>query len=417
MTREQGNTLSQEIHDFFERPSNPVAWTVQAVIYALILFSVASAAIEYLYTGMFDRYRVFFTRAEHVVLGVFTIEYVAKLATAPSRRKFAVKPLSIIDFLAIFPGYLAILLPFVVNTSEVRALRLLRLLRFSRVLRILKLLRMEFFGKLFRFNNTILQAVLPVIVLFIVLKGIVWTLEYHGFWVRDLNLGELFAIIGFALGIALAQKVATTYEKFLGIEESVVRLAASLSSLREIIDYVRPGEGTCVTHAWGSAFLRALQDREATSSAMVLPNRQLYQAVGTLEQQPAEMAVTYAQLVETATYCLNRKMRLTPRPYDSMLQQATVLYLAMLALFLPGWAGMLSVLLGTYVLYGLYHLTQDLDSIVGGEFRLISIDLSELERFVQRDEVPGVGLAAEPRPSGQASGLSPEGSGSLQGSH
>jgi len=38
------------------------------------------------------------------------------------------------------------------------------------------------------------------------------------------------------------------------------------------------------------------------------------------------------------------------------------------------------------VLYGMYNLTQDLDSILGGEFRLITIDLSELELFVQRVE-------------------------------
>jgi len=176
---------------------------------------------------------------------------------------------------------------------------------------------------------------------------VTWFLEYSNFWFEQMNLAELFAIIGFALGIVLAQKVTSTYEKFYQIEESVVRLAASLSSIASIIDSLKPGEGTRGTYEWGQEFLRALKDSRGTASSMATANQRLYRTIGSTEKQPSEMSVAYMQLVETATFCLNRKKRLTPKPYDSMLQQATVLYLFMLAIFLPGWSGMLSIALGT----------------------------------------------------------------------
>jgi len=43
---------------------------------------------------------------------------------------------------------------------------------------------------------------------------------------------------------------------------------------------------------------------------------------------------------------------------------------------------MLSVLLATYMLYGMYNLTQDFDTIIGGEYDLINIDTSELEEYL-----------------------------------
>ena len=59
-----------------------------------------------------------------------------------------------------------------------------------------------------------------------------------------------------------------------------------------------------------------------------------------------------------------------------------MLYLALVAVFIPGATGMLSVLLATYMLYGMYNLTQDFDTIIGGEYDLINIDTSELEEYL-----------------------------------
>lgn len=71
---------------------------------------------------------------------VFTIEYVVKLATAPQRLEFVRQPMNVIDFAAIAPFYLELIINAVSgdNGSNVPT-GLLRLLRLFRVFRVIKL--------------------------------------------------------------------------------------------------------------------------------------------------------------------------------------------------------------------------------------------------------------------------------------
>ena len=50
-----------------------------------------------------------FDWAETIIMIVFTIEYVLRLVTCPSKLKFVLQPLNIIDILALIPFYLAII--------------------------------------------------------------------------------------------------------------------------------------------------------------------------------------------------------------------------------------------------------------------------------------------------------------------
>lgn len=75
-------------------------------------------------------------------LGVFTIEYILRLYTAPEMAEFKgksgshfrwmVMPMSLIDLAAILPFYLSLFLP--LNVGALRAIRLLRLAKLSRIL-------------------------------------------------------------------------------------------------------------------------------------------------------------------------------------------------------------------------------------------------------------------------------------------
>jgi hypothetical protein len=357
------STRAQRIHAFFEQPSSRAAKAVQALIYVLILCSTGIAVAEIAFPEVYNRYKELLWYADHAILGVFVAEYALKVATAPNRLRFA--------------------LPFLFESTEVRTLRLLRLLRGARLIRVFRFLWIEFFSKLFRFQKTVLQAILPIMLVLAALKGLVWGLEALGFWVFHSNLGELFAIVGFALGIILSQKVAATYDKFLQVEDQVMRMTASLSGLADILDAAKPGSGR-YAHEWARAFLHALRDPAGGFDGVSKAGQALHNSLAAIESQPGDLAMKYLELQENAAYCLGRSKRLTPRPYDSLLQQATVMYLVLLAAFIPGWSGFLSVVVASYVLYGMYYLTQDLDSILGGEFRLISIDIHDMERFATR---------------------------------
>ena len=130
---------------------------------------------------------------------------------------------------------------------------------------------------------------------------------------------------------------------------------------------------------WVKAFLALLKDPTADNFAIHSANTKLYKTILEIETHPAELAILHGEICKDAAFCLSKKVRLTPKAYDTLLHQSTVFYIALIAVFIPGATGIVSVLSATYILYGMYHLTQDLDSILGGDANLISIDISELE--------------------------------------
>ena len=214
----------------------------------------------------------------------------------------------------------------------------------------------------------------------------VWVLEYYDYWFQNANLGELFAIIGFALGIILSQKIGSTYGKFLEVEDTVVRLSATLRSLTNILDKLQPQLGTKACHAWAKKFLNLLEDPKANSYEINQVNTELYQVIAQAEEAPAELAVLHGDICRDAAYCLSKKTRLMPHAYDTLLHQATMLYLFLIAVFIPGATGLISVVAAAYILYGMYNLTQDFDSVLGGEFNLINIDISEFQTLVKENK-------------------------------
>ena len=62
---------------------------------------------------------------ECCIIGVFTLEYGARVATAPKKLKFIFSFYGLIDLIAILPFYLMLM----VDLRSLRALQLLRLLR------------------------------------------------------------------------------------------------------------------------------------------------------------------------------------------------------------------------------------------------------------------------------------------------
>lgn len=66
---------------------------------------------------------------EWLVTGTFTIEYILRLICVPDARRYATSFLGIVDFLAILPAYLGLVLDGAHSLTVVRALRLLRVFR------------------------------------------------------------------------------------------------------------------------------------------------------------------------------------------------------------------------------------------------------------------------------------------------
>lgn len=371
------------LHAYLEEPHTPLGYAIMGAISAMVIASVAAVIAEIFIPSLYARYAHIFTAAEYVFVGVFTVEYLVRVFTAPKKFAFVTRPLSLVDFFAIAPAYIELLLP-VFPVSSLLALRVVRLLRVLRLVRLAKLFR---YGGIVKrvcvYKGTILQAIMPVLFFFVLAKLLVWFGEARSVWAVEADLGELFAIIGFSLGIILSQKISVTYQKFTHVEEMSIHIYSALRSLELIINSVLGDtSGTTLAKAWAKTFVELLERPVITSTAgLARECANLNRAIARVEKTPSEVTMLAASLNKDAHVCLSKKNRLTPKAYDTLLHQALLVYFLLIVLFIPGIVGLVSVMVAAYILYGMYNVTQDLDSIIGGEFQLMNINITELKTY------------------------------------
>jgi len=108
-------------------PLRDLAIAVAAVI------SVVMLVIETV-PEIYDSAPSFFYYGEFVFVGIFTIEYLYNIATAPSKREYLLSFGGLVDLLSILPSYMGL-----IDVTGLKALRALRVLRVLRVLKLIKI--------------------------------------------------------------------------------------------------------------------------------------------------------------------------------------------------------------------------------------------------------------------------------------
>lgn len=386
---QQNRTRRERIRLFLDEPvkAGSIAVQVSNGLLILIGFSIAITVLELTESPIATHHASIFLVCEVVITAIFTVElairvYAAEkgLYTSEGRLNWRSHLKLFLDLLATSPLYIE-LLSLHMGGDAVRLLRVTRMMRLTHLLKYAK-----FFHKLIGFQGQILQAVTPFIFFFASLKWVVWQLEENGDWLEQLELEQLFALTGFALGIILSQKLGVTYQKFVQVEEAAARLNSTLRSLALIVDRCRKDDldtGVAACRRWAKDFIQLFSDFDADNLEIAASNAELYTIVRHVEENPAELAVLYSKICEDAAFCLSKKKRLTPVPYDTLLFQATGLYLLAMTIFLPGTVGMVSVAMASYLLFGMYMLTRDFDTIVPSNdaHDLISVEIPELESF------------------------------------
>ncbi|MDX1691439.1 MAG: ion transporter [Acidimicrobiia bacterium] len=120
-------------HVIFEHDTR-AAKTFDVVLMGVIVFSVVLVMLETV-EQIEDRFGTELLALEWVVTILFTIEYVARLATVREKWRYARSFFGIIDLLAILPVYLSVLLPGAQSLLVIRSLRLLRVFRVLKMAR------------------------------------------------------------------------------------------------------------------------------------------------------------------------------------------------------------------------------------------------------------------------------------------
>jgi len=121
-------------------PSGTPARVVQGVIQLLIFVNVAALVLETV-PSIGERHPLLFHTIERVSIALFTMEYIARVASSTvagrfhgmplGRLRYALTPLALIDALAIAPAYVSLL-----SGADFRGLRAARLMRIFRVLKL-----------------------------------------------------------------------------------------------------------------------------------------------------------------------------------------------------------------------------------------------------------------------------------------
>lgn len=97
-----------------------------------ILLSVLAVMLESV-KEIRDDNRLLFTVAEWFFTVLFTIEYIARIASSPEPRRYIMSFMGIVDLLSLIPTYLGL---FISGTSSLMIIRSIRLIRVFRVLKL-----------------------------------------------------------------------------------------------------------------------------------------------------------------------------------------------------------------------------------------------------------------------------------------
>jgi len=132
-------TGREKLYEMFEDPGSSFgAVVVSTIINCMILLSTTTFVIETMPEMAHVDASVWFT-IETICIGGFTLDFIIRSTTTPSHSLFWKDPMNVVDFIAIVPFYLELLLVALsVDPGMLGNLRLIRVVRLARMLRILK---------------------------------------------------------------------------------------------------------------------------------------------------------------------------------------------------------------------------------------------------------------------------------------
>ncbi|MCP4306522.1 MAG: ion transporter [bacterium] len=120
-------------HIIFDHDT-PESRAFDVFLLALISFSVLLVMLETV-EELDDRYGDLLLTLEWIVTILFTVEYLARLATVDNKLRYARSFFGIVDLLAILPVYLSLFGPGTQSLLVIRSLRLLRVFRVFKMAR------------------------------------------------------------------------------------------------------------------------------------------------------------------------------------------------------------------------------------------------------------------------------------------
>lgn len=128
---EHPKTIRRRLYEIIFEHDTPAGRAFDLALIVTILLSVVAVMLDSV-AWISQRYGSWLVAVEWFFTGLFTLEYVLRLYSAPKPLRYAFSFYGLVDFLAILPSYLSLLFPgsrFLLTIRVVRVLRIFRVLK------------------------------------------------------------------------------------------------------------------------------------------------------------------------------------------------------------------------------------------------------------------------------------------------
>jgi len=295
------------------------------------------------------------------ILYFFTFDLLLQIISAKKTFRYLTSLNGLIDLAAVIPTWVSIIFGLGVNSS---AFRILRLLRFGKLFSNLPAnsILSGFRGKLFMLTVAIVG-----------IKLIIVTFEDYPFWPEFENVGVILGLVTFSLAMLLGTKLGVLNTRLYSIEDAICRCVGGLKIFWESDHNHR-----VLLKSWSVNFYDAITNpTKEKISAMRIANNELYRSLVVSQNGP-----NLANFTRDVAFILHRATAVSPRSYENLLRDITVIFTTVIIFVIPGLTGLVSVLVLSYVFFGMFYLVDDMDRPLDySEHSLITANIEPLEEF------------------------------------
>lgn len=340
---------------FFARSYFYVSF-ISIAVTPLLFFLESSLSITGAWVGLIHYLNLF-------ILYFFTLDLLLQLISAKKISRYLLSVNGLIDVLAVIPTWLGILFGLGVNSSAFRILRLLRIGKLLSNLPANSFLS-GFRGKLIMLTVGIVGIKLVII-----------TFESHPSWPEFENITVILGLVTFSLAMLLGTKLGVLNTRMYSIEDAICRCVGALKIFWESDQNQRDS-----LKQWATSFYETIKNpTKEKISIMREANNILYGSLVISQNGP-----NLANFTRDVAFILHRSTAVSPKSYENLLRDITVIFTMVIIFVIPGLTGLASVLVLSYVFFGMFYLVDDIDRPLDySNDSLITANIEPLEEFLK----------------------------------
>jgi len=187
------DSLREKLYDIIFGAETPAGKNFDLVLIFVIILSVVAVILESI-PSVAGQYGSLLHMFEWGITIVFTLEYITRIWTNPKPLQYIFSFYGVIDFLAIVPTYLDVILAGAMTLTVIRGLRLLRIFRIMKITRYSKEGRI-IIEALKAARVKILVFLFAVVVVVLVIGSLMYLIEGEASGFTSIPAGIYWAIV------------------------------------------------------------------------------------------------------------------------------------------------------------------------------------------------------------------------------